>query len=56
MAAAGILRLTPENFIIYRDLVSFVGELLLDITDGWKEYQAHMQHDEEAKPFFSEEA
>ncbi len=49
MAAVSILRLTPENFIIYRDSVSFVSEHLLDVTDDWKEYQAQAQHDEEAK-------
>ncbi len=56
MATVGILRLMPSNFIIYRDLVSFVTELLVDITSDWNEYQAQAQHDEEAKPFFSDEA
>ncbi len=56
MAAISILRLTPQNFIIYRDLVSFVGEPLFYGTDDWKEYQMHVQQDEEVKPFYSEEA
>ncbi len=53
MATVGILRLTQSNFIIYRDSVKFVTQLLVDITTDWKEYEA--QHDEEVKPFFTDE-
>ncbi len=53
MTTVGILRLTPSNFIIYRDSVDFVTQLLVDVTTDWNEYQAHP---EVVKPFFTDEA
>ncbi len=56
MATVSILRLTPQDFVIYRDSISFVGELLSHVTDDWTEYQEHVQQDAEVQSFYSEEA
>ncbi len=56
MATLGILRLTPKDFVIYRDSVDFVKALLAYVTDDWREYQEHVQQDPDAQPLHSEVA
>ncbi len=54
MATLGVLRLTPSDFVIYRDLVEFMGVILNYVTADWKEYQEHVKTDPDAQAYHSD--